>query len=97
MFVFPAPSQFIFLSNNPIKQCADITFTAEPIFMITDCVNSTGVGGEAAAPVENASPPTNSTPTTTSPPPGATSAGAASKLAGSVMVAGILAMFGFIL
>lgn len=101
MFVLPALVSIYSFSSlrysqylTSIKQCADITFVAEPIFMITDCANSTGVGGEAIA--HNASP-TNGTPSTTSPHPSATSTGAAVKLTGSVMAAGVLAMFGFIL
>lgn len=77
-----------------IKQCADITFVSEAPMMSSDCANSTGVGAEAATPAN--SPATNGTPASSAH-PGATSTGAASTLTGSVMAAGILAMFGFIL
>lgn len=101
MFVIPAPVSIYPFSSvrhsqylTSIEQCADITFVAEPVFMITDCVNSTGVGGEAI----NQNPsPTNGTPSTTSVHPSVSSTAAAVKLTGSVMAAGILAMFGFIL
>lgn len=89
MFVLPTLTSINLASSiqylTSTKQCADITFSSDPIMMVSDCANSTGVGAEPATPSKPDTPPAQ------------TSTNAASKLTGGVVVAGILAVFGFVL